>query len=156
MYCLRSWLIYIWVMESRMTAPSHYLKQCGLIFKLINNVLWHLSQWIIITDLKIPISKMRLKLVCWDNFTPSPEIINLFGSDNSFVCVMVVSNIFFVTIFNPSGLCPLKGTRYHAHVSFVTTPQGGNGCPKNTCCMKSVTWKIMTSVKAKIWKWLVN
>ena len=90
MYCLRSWSIYIRVMESCMTAPSHYLKQCGLIIKLINNVLWHLSQWIIITDLKIPISKMRLKLVCWDNFTPSPEIIHLFSSDNSFVCVMAV------------------------------------------------------------------
>ena len=42
-------------------------------------------------DLNIPISKMRLKLICWDNFTPGPEIIHLFCSDNSFVCVMVVS-----------------------------------------------------------------
>ena len=45
--------------------------------------------------LKIPISKMRLRLICWDNYTPSPEIIHLFGtgigSDNSFVYVMVVS-----------------------------------------------------------------
>ena len=50
-------------------APSHHLKQCGLIIKLINNIPWHWSQWIIIKDLKIPISEMRLKLVCWDNFT---------------------------------------------------------------------------------------
>ena len=48
-------------MASCMMAPSHYLKQCGLIIKLINKILWHLSQWIIMKDLKIPISKMRLK-----------------------------------------------------------------------------------------------
>ena len=51
----------IQAMASCMMAPSHYLKQCGLIIKLINEVLWHLSQWIIMKDLKIPISKMRLK-----------------------------------------------------------------------------------------------
>ena len=33
-------------------------------------------QWIIIKDLKIPISKMKLKHVLWDNFTSSPEIIH--------------------------------------------------------------------------------
>ena len=137
MYCLRSWSIYIRVMESCMTAPSHYLKQGGLIIKLIYNFLWHLSQWIIITDLKIPISKMRLKLVCWDNFTPSPEIIHLFSRYNSFVCVMVVSNIFLSPSLILLASVHSRGTRYPAHVSFVTTPQGGNGCPKNTCCMKS-------------------
>ena len=72
-------------MASCMVAPGRYLKQFGLIIKLINKVLWHSSQWIIIKDLKISISKMRLKLV-WDNFNPSPEIIHLFSSDNSFVC----------------------------------------------------------------------
>ena len=44
-------------------------------------------------DLKIPISKMRLRLICWDNYTTSPEIIHLFctgiGSDNSFVYVIL-------------------------------------------------------------------
>ena len=106
-------------------------------YNQISNVLWHLSQWIIITDLKIPISKMRLKLVCWDNFTPSPEIIHLFSSDNSFVCVMAVSNIFLSPSLILLASVHSRATRYHAHVSFVTTPQGGNGCPKNTCCMKS-------------------
>ena len=82
---LRSWSMQIQAMASCMTAPSHYLKQCGLIIKLINNVPWHLSQWIIIKYLKMPNSKMRLKLVCWDKFTPRPEIIHLFSSDNSFL-----------------------------------------------------------------------
>ena len=131
-------------------APSHYLKQCGLIIKLINKVLWHLSQGIITKDLKIPISKMRLKLVCWDNFTPSPKINNSFSSD--FVCHGgKLSSI--VTIFNPSGLCLFKGNK--EHVSFVTTPQGGNVPRTYLLHEESVTWKIMTSsVKAKIWKWL--
>ena len=94
-------------------APSHYLKQCGLIIKLINKVPWHLYQWIIIKDLKIPISKMRLKLVLWDNFTSSPEIIHLilFSSDNSFVLCRGGKLIFIVTIFNPSDCCLLKGNK---------------------------------------------
>ena len=96
---------------------------------------WHLSQWIIIKDLRIPISKTRLKLVCWDNFTPSPEIIYLFSSDDRFVC-HGGKLIFIVTIFNPSGLCLLKGTRYPPHVSFVTTPQGGLS-QEHACCMRS-------------------
>ena len=87
---LRSCWTQIRVMASCMMAPNHYLKQCGLIIKLINKVLWYLLQWIIIKDQKIPISKMRLKLVCWDNFTPSPEIIHLFSSVNV-LFVMVVS-----------------------------------------------------------------
>ena len=48
-----------------------------------------------------------------------------------------------------------KGTRYPPHVSFVTTPQGGNVPRTYLLHEESVTWKIMTSsVKAKIWKWL--
>ena len=113
-------------MESCMTAPSHYLKHCGLIIKLINNVPWHLSQWIIIRDLKIPISKMRLKLVCWDNFIPSPEIIHLFGGDNSFDCFMVVSWYLLSPSLILLASVHSRGTRHPAHVSFVTTPQGGN------------------------------
>ena len=96
-------------------------------------------------DLKIPISKMRMKLICLDNFTPSPEIINLFGtrigSDNSFVYVMVVTGelIFIVSIFNPSGLCLLKGNKVTSPWSFVTTPQGAvsQALEWQTCCMRS-------------------
>ena len=48
-----------------------------------------------------------------------------------------------------------RGTRYPPHVSFVTTPQGGNIPRTYLLHEESVTWKIMTSsVKAKIWKWL--
>ena len=43
-----------------------------------------------------------------------------------------------------------RGTRYPTHVSFVTTPQGGQ-CPKNTCCMKSQSherlWPILLKLK---------
>ena len=124
-------------MASWMMAPSHYLKQCGLIIKLINKALQHLSQWIITKDLKIPISKMILKLVWLDDFTPSPEIINLFSSDNSFVCFMVVcwyllspSLILLASVYS-------RGTRYLPHhVSFVTTPQGAMS-QEHTCYMRS-------------------
>ena len=92
---------------------------------------------------KIPISKMRLRLVCWDNFSLSHKIINLFRSDNSFVCVLAgnwyllsQSLILLASVYS-------RGTRYPAHVSFVTTPLGGGGggggvqCSKKNCCMKS-------------------
>ena len=100
-------------MASCMMAPSYYLKQCGLIIKLINKVLWHLYQWIIIKDLKIPISTMRLKLVLCDNFTSIPEIIHFisFSSDNSFVLCHGGKLIFIVTIFNPSDCRLLKGNK---------------------------------------------
>ena len=76
-----------------------------------------------------PWVKMRLKLVLWDNFTSSPEIIHfiLFSSDNSFVLRHCGKLMFIVTIFNPSDCCLYSmGTRYPPHVSFVTTLQGGN------------------------------
>ena len=124
---VRSWWTRIQVMASCMMAPSHYLKQCGLIIILINKVLWHLSQQIIIKDLKITISKMRLKLVCWDNFTPSLKIIHLFGSD--FLChVGKLSSI--VTIFNLSGLCLLKGNKVPSPCVFCDHTTGEQ-CPKN-------------------------
>ena len=145
-------------MASCIMAPSHYLIQCGLIIELINKVLWHLSQWIIMKDLQ-PISKTRLKLICWDNFNPSPEIVHLFSSDNSFVCAMVVSWYLLSQSLIPVFYL-LKGSKVPSPWSFVTTPQGGN-VPRTSKTKllheESVTWKIMTSsVKAKIWKWLVN
>ena len=80
---------------------------------------------------------MRLKLVWLDNFTPSPEIINSFSSDNSFVCFMVVcwyllspSLILLASVYS-------RGTRYPPHhVSFVTTPQGAMS-QEHTCYMRS-------------------
>ena len=96
-------------------APSHYLKQCGLIIKLINTVLWHLFQWIIIKDLKIPISKMRLKLICWGHFTSGPEIVSLFSSDNSFVCVMVVIWYLLSRSWIPLASVCSRGIGYPPH-----------------------------------------
>ena len=122
-------------------APSHYLEQYGLLIKLINKVPWHLYQWIIIKDLKIPISKMRLKLVLWDNFTSCPEIVNfiLFSSDYSFVLCHGGKLIFIVTIFNPSDCCLLKGNKVPSPCVFCDHTTGGQ-CSKNvkqTCCMTS-------------------
>ena len=150
-------------MVSCMMAPSHYQKQYELIIKLIDKVPWHLYQWIIIKDLKTPISKMRLKLVLWDNFTSSPEIIHfiLFSSDNSFVLCHGSKLIFIVTIFNSSDSCLLKGNKVHSPCVFCdhTTGRGGGVFQELKTTLlheESVTWKNLTSVKAKIWKLLVN
>ena len=120
-------------MASCMTAPSHYLKQCRYIIKLINNIPWHTSH--IIKDLKIPISKMRLELECWDNFTPSPQIIQLFINDNSFVCVMVIADIYCHNLlsFWPLSIQGEQGTLPMC----LLWPHHRGQCTKNTCCMKS-------------------
>ena len=78
----------------------------------------------------------------------SRQALHLFSTD--FVChVGKLSSI--VTIFNPSGLCLLKGNKVP---SPCVSPQGGNVPRTYLLHEESVTWKIMTSsVKAKIWKW---
>ena len=131
---VRLWWTRIQAMASCMTAPSHYLKQCGLIIELINKVLWHLSHWIIIKDLKIPINKIRLKLVCWDNFNPSPKIIHLLSSD--LVC-HGGKLLSIVTIFNLSGLCLLKGNKVPSPCVFCDHTTGGQ-VPKNL----PVAWEV--------------
>ena len=146
-------------MASCIMAPSHYLKQCGLIMKLINKVMWYLSQWITMKDLNIQISKMRLKLICWDNFIPSPEIIHVYSTDNSFVCIMVVELIFIAIIFNPFGLCLLKGNKVPSPWSFVTTPQGAMSqeLERQTFCMRSQSherlWPRLDLLKLKFVTW---
>ena len=54
----RTWSTLVQVIACCLTAPSHYLNQCWLI---ISKVLWHSSEDNII-DMKIPISKARLKI----------------------------------------------------------------------------------------------
>ena len=99
-------------MASCIVAPSHYLKQCGLIIKLIIKVMWHLSQWIIMKDLNIPISKMRLKLICWDNFTPLLEII--------YSAVIIVFFVIVVSwyLLSPS-LIPSQGAHHQGEIREV-------------------------------------
>ena len=126
-------------MASCIKAPSHYPKQCGLIIKVIKKVLYHLYQWIIIKDLKIPTSKMRLKL--WDNFTSSLEIIHfiLFSSDNCFVLCHGGKLIYIATIFNPFWLLSAQGEQGTLPCVFCDHTTGGQ-CSKNLklpCCMMS-------------------
>ena len=125
-------------MASCMMVPSHYLKQCGLINKLINKVLWHLSQWIIMKDLKIPV-KWDWNLICLDNFIPSPEIIHLFSSDNSFVCVMVVSWQLLSQSLIPLASVYSRGTRYPPHSLLWPHHRGpmSQKLKRQTCCTRS-------------------
>ena len=48
--------------------------------------------------------------------------------------------VFFVTIFNPSGLCPPKGNRVPCPCVFGDHTTGGQ-CPKSTCCMKNQSYE---------------
>ena len=66
-------------------------------------------------DLKIPITKMRLKFICWDNFIPSPGIIHLFNSDNSFMRVIVMSRYLLSPSLIPLASVYSRGTRYPPH-----------------------------------------
>ena len=54
-----SWSTLVQVMAWCRQAPSHCLNQCWLI---ISKVLWHLSGALSYEDLRIPISKARLKI----------------------------------------------------------------------------------------------
>ena len=74
---------------------------------------------------------MRLKL---DNFTPSLEIIHLFSSDNSYVCVMVVIYCHNLWSFWPLSTQGEQGTLPPCVFCDHTTE---GQCPKNTCCMRS-------------------
>ena len=154
-------------MASCMMVPSHYLKQCGLIIKLINKVLLHLYQWIIIKDLKIPISKMRLKLVPWDNFTSSPEIIHfiLYSSDNSFVLChggKLIFITFIVIIVDPSDCCLLNGNKVPSPCVFwVHTTGGGGGAMfhelKPSCMRSQSHGRLWPLLKLKFGNcWLTN
>ena len=102
---------------------------------------------------------MRLKLVCWDNFTPSPGIIHLFSSDNSFFFALWQADIFIVTIFNPSGLCPLKGNKVPSPCVLCDHTTGGQ-CPKNSCCMRSQSherlWPPLLKLKSGNGWWTSN
>ena len=147
-------------MASCMMGPSHYLKQCGIIIKLINEVLWHLSQWI---SLKTP----RYQSVKWDwnlyiGIISSQALKSLIYSAVIIVLFVIgeADTVFIVTIFNPSGLCLLKGNKVPSPCVFCDHTTGGNVPRTYLLHEESVTWKIMASsvnmVKAKIWKWLVN
>ena len=115
-----------------MKAPSHYLKQCGLIIKLINRVPWHLSQWIII----------RYQSVKWDwdlyvGVISASAMKSFINSEVIKVCLCHSGKlIFIVTIFNPSGLCLLKGNKVPCPCVFCDHTTGGQ-CSKKNCCMKS-------------------
>ena len=59
------------------------------------------------------------------------------------IIVLFVSwwlEIFCVTIFNPSGLCLLKGNKVPCPCIFCDHTTGVH-CPKSTCCMKSQSYE---------------
>ena len=78
-------------------------------------------------------------LICWDNFIPSPEIIHLFSSDNSFVCVMVVSWQLLSQSLIPLASVYSRGTRYPPHSLLWPHHRGpmSQELKRQTYCMRS-------------------
>ena len=69
----------------------------------------------------------------------SPEIIHLFSSDNSFVCVMVVSWQLLSQSLIPLSSVYSRGTRYPPHNLLWPHHRGlmSQELKKQTCCMRS-------------------
>ena len=83
--------------------------------------------------------KWDWNLICLDNFIPSPEIIHLFSSDNSFVCVMVVSWQLLSQSLIPLASVYSRGTRYPPHNLLWPHHRGpmSQELKRQTCCMRS-------------------
>ena len=83
--------------------------------------------------------KWDWNLICLDNFIPSPEIIHLFSSDNSFVCVMVVSWQLLSQSLIPLASVYSRGTRYPPHSLLWPHHRGpmSQELKRQTCCMRS-------------------
>ena len=86
---------------------------------------------------KIPISKMRLRLVCWDNFSLSHEIIHLFRSDNSFVCVIAGNWYLLSQSLILLATLSTQGEQGTLPMCLLWPHHGGGQCSKKNCCMKS-------------------
>ena len=83
--------------------------------------------------------KWDWNLICLDNFIPSLEIIHLFSSDNSFVCVMVVSWQLLSQSLIPLASVYSRGTRYPPHSLLWPHHRGpmSQELKRQTCCMRS-------------------
>ena len=83
--------------------------------------------------------KWDWNLICWDNFIPSPDIIHLFSSDNSFVCVMVVSWQLLSQSLIPLASVYSRGTRYPPQSLLWPHHRGpmSQELKRQTCCMRS-------------------
>ena len=83
--------------------------------------------------------KWDWNLIYLDNFIPSPEIIHLFNSDNSFVCVMVVSWQLLSQSLIPLASVYSRETRYPPHSLLWPHHRGpmSQELKRQTCCMRS-------------------
>ena len=124
----RQWLLVWWhqaIIWNNVGLSSNWsIRSCGIILMNYNERSEDINHW---------------HLICWDNFIPSPEIINLFGSDNSFVCVMVVSWQLLSQSLIPLASVYSRGTRYHPHSLLWPHHRGpmSQELKRQTCYMRS-------------------
>ena len=142
----RQWLLAWWcqaIIWNNVGLSSNWsIRSCGIYLSGLSWKIWRYQS-----------VKWDWNLICLDNFIPSPEIIHLFSSDNSFVCVMVVSwQLLSQSLIPLASVCS-RGTRYPPHSLLWPHHRGPMSQElkkTNLLHEESVTWKIMTSsVKAK-------
>ena len=104
----RQWLLVWWrqaIIWNNVGLSSNWsIRSCGIYLSGLSWKIWRYQS-----------VKWDWNLICWDNFIPSPEIIHLFSSDNSFVCVMVVSWQLLSQSLIPLASVYSRGTRYPPH-----------------------------------------
>ena len=128
----RQWLLAWWcqaIIWNNVGLSSNWsIRSCGIYLSGLSWKIWRYQS-----------VKWDLNLICLDNFIPSPEIIHLFSSDNSFVCVMVVSWQLLSQSLIPLASVYSRGTRYPPHSLLWPHHRGpmSQELKRQTCCMRS-------------------
>ena len=128
----RQWLLAWWcqaIIWNNVGLSSNWsIRSCGIYLSGLSWKIWRYQS-----------VKWDWNLICLDNFIPSPEIIHLFSSDNSFVCVMVVSWQLLSQSLIPLASVYSRGTRYPPHSLLWPHHRGpmSQELKRQTCCMRS-------------------
>ena len=128
----RQWLLAWWrqaIIWNNVGLSSNWsIRSCGIYLSGLSWKIWRYQS-----------VKWDWNLICLDNFIPSPEIIQLFSSDNSFVCVMVVSWQLLSQSLIPLASVYSRGTRYPPHSLLWPHHRGpmSQELKRQNCCMRS-------------------
>ena len=128
----RQWLLAWWrqaIIWNHVGLSSHWsIRSCGIYLRGLSWKIWRYQS-----------VKWDWNLICLENFIPSPEIINLFSSDDSFVCVMVVSWQLLSQSLIPLASVYSRGTWYPPHSLLWPHHRGpmSQELKRQTCCMRS-------------------
>ena len=128
----RQWLLAWWrqaIIWNNVGLSSNWsIRSCGIYLSGLSWKIWRYQS-----------VRWDWNLICRDNFIPSPEIIHLFSSDNSFICVMVVCWQLLSQSLIPLVSVYSRGTRYPPHSLLWPHHRGpmSQELKRQTCCMRS-------------------